>query len=63
MSNRRRAEQLRREYFRFLTRMPPYDEVTGYRRRMLLSKRVADINRGMHPDDSAMPEGGSDGSV
>ncbi len=55
LSNRRRAEQLRREYFRFLTHMPPYDEVTGYRRRMLLSKRSADINRGMHPDDSVVP--------
>jgi hypothetical protein len=63
LSNRRRAEQLRREYFRFLARMPPYDEVTGYRRRMLLSKRTADINRGMYPDDTPVTEGGSDDSV
>jgi hypothetical protein len=63
LSNRRRAEQLRREYFRFLTRMPPYDEVTGYRRRMLLSKRAADINRGMYPSETGVPEGGSDVNV
>ena len=52
LTNRRRAEQLRREYFRFLTRMPPYDEVQGYQRRMLLSQRAADINRGMYPQEA-----------
>lgn len=52
LTNRRRAEQLRREYFRFLTRMSPYDEVeAGYPRRMLLSKRAADINRGVYPQE------------
>lgn len=64
LSNRRRAEQMRREYFRFLTRMPPYDEVTGYQRRMLLSQRAADINRGMYPQElSSQTTGGEGGSV
>jgi cation transport ATPase len=52
LTNRRRAEQLRREYFRYLTRMSPYDDVeAGYPRRMLLSKRAADINRGVYPQE------------
>lgn len=51
LANRRRAEQLRREFFRYLTRMPPYDEIQGYQRRMLLSKRAADINRGVYPQE------------
>ena len=68
LTNRRRAEQLRREYFRFLTRMPPYDEVQGYERRMLLSQRAADINRGMYPQDGSAPGttlsvGGENGTV
>jgi len=65
LTNRRRAEQMRREYFRYLTRMPPYDEVTGYQRRMLFAQRAADINRGMYPQEAAgqMAIGGSDGSV
>ena len=49
--NRRRAEQLRREYFRFLTRVPPYDEIAGYQRRMLLAQRAAEINRGVQPQE------------
>ena len=51
--NRRRAEELRREYFRFLTRVPPYDEVNGYQRRMLLAQRAAEINRGLQPREAA----------
>jgi hypothetical protein len=53
LSNRRRAEHLRREYFRFLVNMPPYDSVEGYQRRTLLSKRAADIADGIDPDTSA----------
>lgn len=49
MSNRRRAEYLRREYFRYLMNLAPYDEVHGYEREMLLSRRAADINRGSRP--------------
>ncbi|MBZ0301073.1 MAG: DUF4231 domain-containing protein [Anaerolineae bacterium] len=65
LTNRRRAEQMRREYFRFLTHMPPYDEVTGYQRRMLFSQRAADVNRGMYPQElpGKMATGGDDGSV
>jgi hypothetical protein len=65
LTNRRRAEQMRREYFRYLTRMPPYDEVAGYQRRMLFSQRAADINRGMYPQEAAvqLATGGGDGSV
>ena len=51
--NRRRAEELRREYFRFLTRVPPYDEFNGYQRRMLLAQRAAEINRGLQPREAA----------
>jgi len=51
LANRRRAEQLRREYFRFLMHLPPYDEPILYRRQELLSERAADINRGVNPDE------------
>jgi hypothetical protein len=54
LNNRRRAESLRREYFRFLMNMTPYDGVTGFERRRLLSTRAADINRGVFaPDDAS----------
>ncbi|MGQ9888465.1 MAG: DUF4231 domain-containing protein [Aggregatilineales bacterium] len=51
LDNRRRAEQLRREYFRFLMNLPPYNSLTGYKRQVELSRRAADINRGMFPDE------------
>lgn len=50
LNNRRRAEAMRREYFRYLMNLPPYDKVTGYKREMLLSRRAADINRGAFSD-------------
>lgn len=50
LSNRRRAEYLRREYFRYLMNMSPYDTVDGYERKLLLSTRAANINRGIYPD-------------
>lgn len=47
LENRRRAEALRREYFRFLANLPPYSEFgQSYDRKMLLSRRAADLNRG-----------------
>ncbi len=49
MTARRRAESLRREYFRYLVDMSPYDSVDGYKRRVMLSERAADINRGVFP--------------
>jgi len=51
LTNRRRAEQLRREYFRYLMNMPPYDDLEGYQRQTELSKRVANINRGVYPEE------------
>jgi hypothetical protein len=52
ISNRRRAERLRQEYFRFLMRMSPYDTMPDViQRRVLVSSRAADINRGVYPDE------------
>lgn len=50
IENRRRAEQLRREYFRYLMDLAPYDVLEGYERRKTLSMRAAQINRGTPPD-------------
>lgn len=51
--NRRRAEYLRREYFRFLMDLDPYNQVKGAERKQLLSLRAANISRGVYPDKSA----------
>lgn len=56
LSNRRKAESLRREYFRFLMDLPPYDTLEGYERRRMLSMRAADINRGFFPEIVASKE-------
>jgi heme exporter protein D len=53
LQNRRRAEYLRREYFRYLMDLPPYDTVEGYERKLLLSTRAANINRGIYPDQQS----------
>ncbi|MBL8152927.1 MAG: DUF4231 domain-containing protein [Anaerolineae bacterium] len=53
LQNRRRAEYLRREYFRYLMDLPPYDTVDGYERKLLLSTRAANINRGIYPDQQS----------
>jgi len=52
LQNRRRAETMRREYFRYLMRTKPYDIDTmeDYERKLLLSTRAANINRGIYPD-------------
>lgn len=50
MDNRRRAEHLRREYFRYLVNLEPYASLQRDDRRRALSRRAADINRGMDPD-------------
>jgi hypothetical protein len=47
LENRRKAEQMRREYFRFLMDLAPYDGLDNYDRRRKLSVRVANINRGL----------------
>lgn len=53
LTNRRHAEYLRREYFRYLMNLAPYDAHSGYERKQLLSIRAANINRGIYPDASA----------
>jgi hypothetical protein len=53
LENRRHAEYLRREYYRYLMDLPPYDELSGYERKQMLSIRAANINRGVYPDKSA----------
>lgn len=52
IQNRRIAEYMRQEYFRYLTGVDPYDEyrLDQPRREMLLARRVAEINQGKHPD-------------
>jgi hypothetical protein len=52
LDNRRRAEELRREYFLFLMNLAPYDALMGYERKVMLSKRAAEINRGVFPSDT-----------
>lgn len=49
MKNRRRAEYLRREFYRYVMDLEPYDAVSGYKREMLLSQRAAKINKGYFP--------------
>lgn len=53
--NRRHAEHMRRELFRYITRLAPYDDpdLKPCERRKLLSIRVANINRGQYQDDQA----------
>lgn len=59
LQNRLRAEHLRREYFRYLMRLAPYDAITDdFDRESLLAKRAADINRGFFPELAAPTEGG-----
>lgn len=52
LNNRRVAEQLRREYFRFVTNLPPYTDLNADDRRAELSKRAANINLGIEPTNS-----------
>ncbi|MDQ7025014.1 MAG: DUF4231 domain-containing protein [Anaerolineae bacterium] len=52
LMNRRRAEYLRREYFRYLADVPPYDKLQDSDRRRMLARRAADINRGVDPEDA-----------
>jgi hypothetical protein len=58
LQNRLRAEHLRREYFRYLMRLKPYDAIADqFDRETLLAKRAADINRGFFPDQPIQVEG------
>ncbi len=49
LNNRRRAESLRREYFRYLINLPPYDTLEGYKRKLALADRAASIYAGKFP--------------
>jgi hypothetical protein len=53
LSNRRRAESLRREYFRYLMNLPPYNDLEGYKRKLTLADRAASIYAGKFPADEA----------
>lgn len=56
LQNRLKAEHLRREYFRYLMRLEPYDGITDrFDRETLLAKRAADINRGFFPETPQKP--------
>lgn len=48
---RTKAENMRREYFRYLMNLQPYDRLERADRRRLLSRRAADIYRGVFPDN------------
>lgn len=50
LENRRMAEQLRREYFRYLTDTPPYNGLDGSQRRRRLARRAAAINNREDPN-------------
>lgn len=52
--NRRRAEMLRREYFRFLMRLPPYHEGDDYQLKLTLSRRAAEVNRGLAVEEDSL---------
>lgn len=50
LENRRLAEQLRREYYRFLTDSEPYDALKSAHRQTRLARRSAAINNRKDPD-------------
>jgi Protein of unknown function (DUF4231) len=55
LSSRRRAEQLRREYFRYLMNLAPYDVIKDDKERQLkLSENAANINRGDFPSETGL---------
>ncbi|NOG51295.1 MAG: hypothetical protein HND48_19125 [Chloroflexi bacterium] len=55
--DRLKAEHLRREYFRYLMRLEPYDGIEDrFDRETLLAKRAADINRGFFPESPVQPK-------
>ncbi|MBK8022780.1 MAG: DUF4231 domain-containing protein [Chloroflexi bacterium] len=56
LENRRRAEHLRREFFRYMLHLAPYDmydrdNLPEYLRERELARRAAEINRGSYPDE------------
>lgn len=60
LTNRRCAEGLRREYFRYVMNLAPYDAIsTGVDRRRTLSRRAADIYSGKSKEQSHDDLGGT----
>ncbi len=52
MVNRQQAEGLRRECFRYIARLPPYDQLDGYKLHMAFSERAANLYRGVFPAET-----------
>lgn len=67
LDNRRRAESMRREYFRYIMRLPPYHESDDerrkrYRLKVDLANRAAQINKGQFPtEDTVLEQPGGNG--
>jgi len=58
LTARKKAEQLRREYFRFMLRLPPYDrEMQVYDLKLKLSSRAAEIYNDQDPEEPSILEG------
>ncbi|MCA9915138.1 MAG: DUF4231 domain-containing protein [Anaerolineae bacterium] len=62
LTSRQRAEQLRREYFRYLADASPYNEQFAIpKRRLLMARRATSINEGKDPDRVELDERRNDG--
>jgi len=60
LNARKKAEQLRREYFRFMLRLPPYDKSDrDYDLKLRLSSRAAEIYNDKDPEEPSILEGES----
>jgi len=58
LNARKKAEQLRREYFRFMLRLPPYDNsAQPYDLKLRLSSRAAEIYNDKDPEEPSILEG------
>jgi hypothetical protein len=52
LTNQRRAEALRREYYRFVLDLPPYHNLRDLKRKKLLAVRAADIDQGIEVEEA-----------
>ncbi|RMF78578.1 MAG: DUF4231 domain-containing protein [Chloroflexi bacterium] len=58
LNNRRKAEQMRREFFRYLMDLPPYRSIeVDYERKQTLSRRAAEIYNDKFPEEPSILEG------
>jgi hypothetical protein len=55
LEHRRCAEQLRREYFRFLMNLAPYDVLEYPDNQLMMAERAAAINQGSYPEEPNVP--------